>query len=112
MKRELKAGLPHCEQCRRMEIARPIPMKRELKEYQAWLLLSSHTRDRKAHPDEKGTESLLHCPVLADGLPRIARPIPMKRELKDQYSERLQFLIEDRKAHPDEKGTESAAGHR
>jgi len=41
-----------------------------------------HRRYRKAHPDEKGTESGIAakheilCPA------RIARPIPMKRELK------------------------------
>ena len=41
----------------------------------------SSPQDRKAHPDEKGTES---CSFLIITFRRyiIARPIPMKRELK------------------------------
>jgi len=39
--------------------------------------------DRKAHPDEKGTESVTSHEK-AHEAPLIARPIPMKRELKDR----------------------------
>ncbi len=49
---------------------------------------------RKAHPDEKGTESLCRrfqkCPNSA-----IARPIPMKRELKEAIEERARFIYCD-----------------
>jgi len=39
---------------------------------------------------------------------RIARPIPMKRELKEAAPAASQAAAQaDRKAHPDEKGTES-----
>ncbi len=38
-------------------IARLIPMKRELKEWPAHSVLRTPLCDRKAHPDEKGTES-------------------------------------------------------
>jgi len=62
-------------------IARPIPMKRELK--------------------------VLTCYPLPALTGNIARPIPMKRELKDLYLiERGEESVH-RKAHPDEKGTES-----
>ena len=62
-------------------IARPIPTKRELKAPHLLAGTPQPSRDRKAHPDEKGTESCF----------------PRKRELLQLY----------RKAHPDEKGTES-----
>ena len=64
--------------------------------------------DRKAHPDEKGTESLQNKNASCEAQ-QIARPIPMKRELKvcDWHSVRVQYWVY-RKAHPDEKGTESA----
>jgi len=55
-------------------------MKRELKVEVGSLEVGSPEVDRKAHPDEKGTESpirrLAHDDII------IARPIPMKRELK------------------------------
>ena len=63
-------------------------MKRELK--------GSHLRHLpglpghcKAHPDEKGTES---CDLTAANAfqPHIARPIPMKRELKEVKNNRRQ----------------------
>jgi len=62
------------------EIARPIPMKRELKD----------------EPQAMGHDGNL-----------IARPIPMKRELKaDQAGSWRDGGSCHRKAHPDEKGTE------
>ena len=60
----------------------------------------------KAHPDEKGTERtriLEHTQFIA----YIARPIPMKRELKDNIRCRPSRCPKNCKAHPDEKGTES-----
>ena len=55
-------------------------MKRELKPYinDTTKGLDTH---RKAHPDEKGTETLERLDsIIRD--PFIAKPIPMKRELK------------------------------
>jgi len=44
----------------------------------------------------------------SDSDPNIARPIPMKRELKGNYKADSGDVIElNCKAHPDEKGTES-----
>ena len=60
MKRELKVLISCGKACERLAIARPIPMKRELKG-------GCHLR-----------MSLAVCPI--------ARPIPMKRELKDNAS--------------------------
>ena len=40
--------------------------------------------DCKAHPDEKGTESSATLAATATVPSEIARPIPMKRELKDR----------------------------
>ena len=60
----------------------------------------------KAHPDEKGTESSMSVSVrlLTNS---IARPIPMKRELKAVIQEDAPFRLSGNcKAHPDEKGTE------
>jgi len=39
----------------------------------------------KAHPDEKGTERIAVLGVLCIYAVLIARPIPMKRELKGSY---------------------------
>ena len=49
---------------------------------------------RKAHPDEKGTERLqvLQAAIEAE---IIARPIPMKRELKEAIEERARFIYCD-----------------
>ena len=80
MKRELKGMmgcLTHPALC---PIARPIPMKRELK-VQVERLQVVLKGNRKAHPDEKGTERAI------SRNPSIIR-------------------MENRKAHPDEKGTE------
>jgi len=87
-------------------IARPIPMKRELKVYSPPFVFITPFRYCKAHPDEKGTErktlsawypsKVQYCKAHPDekgterpmmyfrGVPGgiIARPIPMKRELK------------------------------
>ncbi len=60
-------------------------MKRELKGESTSTLLLAPGSNRKAHPDEKGTERNM---IRSDGLTASA----------------------NRKAHPDEKGTESAAG--
>ena len=61
----------------------------------------------KAHPDEKGTESELIAIVSRPKETQIARPIPMKRELKGQPdSARPSQKLVNCKAHPDEKGTE------
>ncbi len=61
-------------------------MKRELKVVFTDGSTGGATSYRKAHPDEKGTESALL--VLGRYLPlSIARLIPMKRELKDGIGE-------------------------
>ena len=83
-------------------------MKRELKVN--WSLPSKkpESSHRKAHPDEKGTERTIAQVADVTGLTEIAKPIPMKRELKvlgGTFSD--SSTIGDRKAHPDEKGTES-----
>ena len=104
MKRELKPVNITPDSLVRNSIAKPIPMKRELK--QDGYLLLTHTvpdckaypdekgietshrpwrsedrSDCKAYPDEKGIETLAYGPVL-EILYSIAKPIPMKRELK------------------------------
>ncbi len=61
---------------------------------------------RKAHPDEKGTESA-HHDAESQGHLFVAKHIPMRRELKDFQLCRLVLGRMRRKAHPDEKGTES-----
>jgi len=86
-------------------IARPIPMKRELKGFRRASTLSAGAPDRKAHPDEKGTERI-RAGSLAGASTSIARPIPMKRELKDKLHALKRRGESYRKAHPDEKGTE------
>ena len=62
-------------------IAKPIPMKRELKPPKKLSNLAGTAANCKAYPDEKGIETAppgereRHCEA-------IAKPIPMKRELK------------------------------
>ncbi len=82
-------------------------MKRELKGLLQGASRSHAARYRKAHPDEKGTERLqvLQAAIEAE---IIARPIPMKRELKEGMKPSQMKLHRNRKAHPDEKGTERA----
>jgi len=59
MKRELKElRRPGASQRPRL-IARPIPMKRELKEERKRSTCPAFRSDRKAHSDEKGTEGAL-----------------------------------------------------
>ena len=58
MKRELKVVKAGSGGLALGDIARPIPMKRELKEKLWPALQCSHDSYRKAHPDEKGTESI------------------------------------------------------
>ena len=68
-------------------------MKRELKDFASCIDYKRIDRDRKAHPDEKGTESYT---TSAHPHPRsrpIAKPIPMKRELKVAKSVRLTPLM-------------------
>ena len=60
-------------------------MKRELKDSCHGQSVAACPGDRKAHPDEKGTESDF-LPGLGLKVAIIARPIPMKRELKDHIS--------------------------
>ena len=82
MKRELKDNLYRSYVMQNLFIARLIPMKRELKGYPVAEFKSTLGMHRKAHPDEKGTESRLsrfRCLMWAN----IARLIPMKRELKE-----------------------------
>jgi len=110
MKRELKVHQEPQGLQGSHKIARPIPMKRELKDHNGCACYLTFWVYRKAHPDEKGTESMLplNCrsPFLVDrkahpdekGTERlkdykrmqreiqIARPIPMKRELKVKHS--------------------------
>ncbi len=67
-----------------------------------------HSTGRKAHPDEKGTES--RPPYDRTSTSRwVAKHIPMRRELKAVICKKLQRSDGNgRKAHPDEKGTESS----
>ena len=58
-------------------------MKRELKDVGATIFIVP-SEYRKAHPDEKGTERAASAYV-TPFWPCIARPIPMKRELKDVF---------------------------
>ncbi len=58
MKRELKGFSPGFYHSSSVQIARLIPMKRELKDLDAGRLVLAGATDRKAHPDEKGTESI------------------------------------------------------
>ncbi len=93
-------------------IAKLIPMKRELKGKYMNIPVDPCllVRDRKADPDEKGTESLSvqdHRSLMIV----IAKLIPMKRELKAKLDMVIQRIRDaDRKADPDEKGTESSSG--
>ena len=60
-------------------------MKRELKPChfsKAWMRSTSHC---KAYPDEKGIETKQVLAV-SEALKVIAKPIPMKRELKPQWA--------------------------
>ena len=59
MKRELKAHSVVHDIIAFIYIARPIPMKRELKVLTVLLLPCLVFADCKAHPDEKGTERML-----------------------------------------------------
>jgi len=64
MKRELKGYMLGAFQPQTPMIARPIPMKRELKDLRRSDRHDGCREDRKAHPDEKGTESVksaAHC---------------------------------------------------
>ncbi len=107
MKRELKLSCDQYDLTWSSEdIAKPIPMKRELKPLSDINILTVDA-DCKAHPDEKGIETItaaidpealqLYCKAhpdekgieTADGgcgilayRAAIAKPIPMKRELK------------------------------
>ena len=107
MKRELK-GDNMITSLLQMQhpIARPIPMKRELKESllkggAPLSLLIARPIPMKRELKDKSPGAGL------DGSEFIARPIPMKRELKGDHDYTLDRITRDyRKAHPDEKGTE------
>ena len=132
MKRELKHEIGALMHAKETGIAKPIPMKRELKRGQMQACGTARPGNRKAHPDEKGTETgyddyqertrrgLIAKPIpmkreLKQWLyraawgydPPIAKPIPMKRELKHSIRVAIKSRRLDRKAHPDEKGTET-----
>jgi len=118
MKRELKVVMPRVFQAV-SAIARPIPMKRELKAVTISAYRVNGLADRKAHPDEKGTErgstSSIDRPIdsnrkahpdekgtertphalLLEEPGKIARPIPMKRELKGVYRSRAGAVCGD-----------------
>ncbi len=83
-------------------------MKRELKEVLAQIGPSEDRLDRKADPDEKGTESRLHRLLhqVAHRLHRKADPDEKGTERFDLFTLSLTCEM-DRKADPDEKGTES-----
>ena len=75
-------------------IAKPIPMKRELKEDTVVVerreIAFSY---RKAHPDEKGTERSDESSDAIQSWADIAKPIPMKRELKDLSGSALKLML-------------------
>ena len=133
MKRELKLRISSAVASCRIGIAKPIPMKRELKPGYMSARLSSISHC-KAYPDEKGIETERHLTTSADpnavdckaypdekGIetPRassetrnfravIAKPIPMKRELKHGGDSYQHFRdCQNCKAYPDEKGIET-----
>ena len=110
MKRELKPRLSTARSTAGQDIAKPIPMKRELKRLYQRSTITSRAWNCKAYPDEKGIETGI-CSLRARGLCAtlqslsrwkgnwnhhscqgclaqclccIAKPIPMKRELKRQ----------------------------
>ena len=83
MKRELKGVIGEETPISYLTIARPIPMKRELKEVYDSGVFQFFVY-RKAHPDEKGTERRPEY-FIDTPAKQIARPIPMKRELKVQF---------------------------
>ena len=56
MKRELKVHDASYAAASHASIARPIPMKRELKASLCFVFPMVISYNRKAHPDEKGTE--------------------------------------------------------
>ncbi len=82
MRRELKANLDAISDLAYYHVAKHIPMRRELKE-KVYRRSRARCKGRKAHPDEKGTER-----------------IGCKGNIGGEDTRR--------KAHPDEKGTESA----
>ena len=67
----------------------------------------TNVTNRKAHPDEKGTESKFLLSLGFLFLHRKAHPDEKGTESFLSQSE-ARMLFSDRKAHPDEKGTESA----
>ena len=82
-------------------------MKRELKAFSLIASCAILQKNRKAHPDEKGTESVppLACSVHKA---RNRKAHPDEKGTESQKAVRYGFgFPADRKAHPDEKGTES-----
>ena len=86
-------------------IARPIPMKRELKDLLARNIRAQGDIDRKAHPDEKGTE---RCRRHLQARPEQNRKAhPDEKGTERLFNKRVgKSRKQNRKAHPDEKGTE------
>ena len=68
-----------------VDIAEPIPMKRELKLDVNRLVIELAPRYCRAYPDEKGIETKLRPGIGIEVQDRIAEPIPMKRELKRRW---------------------------
>ncbi len=107
MKRELKEIFIPILGATIHKIAKLIPMKRELKVIHKVIYLACKSLDRKADPDEKGTESPSSNLLRRYALIQIAKLIPMKRELKVfLQAQEVRDRGLDRKADPDEKGTE------
>ncbi len=107
MKRELKVLQDRALAYGLIFIARLIPMKRELKASKSLVAHNWHPYNRKAHPDEKGTErtNYTKCDIFFNAN-RKAHPDEKGTESFSEWNPG-QWLRNYRKAHPDEKGTES-----
>jgi len=105
MKRELKDHRIFSPGGNGVFIARPIPMKRELKELFQDHGMRCWVDNRKAHPDEKGTERFVRMPSRA--CPDQNRKAhPDEKGTESYLLPNSGKMISYRKAHPDEKGTE------
>ena len=107
MKRELKHNKHRAKGHESLPIAKPIPMKRELKLFIPHRKVRKQGKYCKAYPDEKGIETGSSQRFVAL-VTIIAKPIPMKRELKrDDPAPVVLEVIRNCKAYPDEKGIET-----
>ncbi len=85
-------------------------MRRELKVEEIRKVGRDDWRGRKAHPDEKGTESVkFFRPLWLHTFCRKAHPDEKGTERIRRYCSK-DFEKFGRKAHPDEKGTERGSG--